>query len=61
MEATATKKIKKERNSGEKLYKFFIYLVLILLAVSIVVPVAWVFMASIKENSEFYGNPEGRW
>ena len=30
---------------------------LITLAVSIIVPVAWVFMASIKENSEFYGNP----
>ncbi len=30
-------------NSGEKLYKAFIYIVLILLAVSIVVPVAWVF------------------
>ncbi len=44
-------------HSGEKLYKAFIYLILILLAVSILVPVAWVFMASIKENSEFYGNP----
>ena len=30
---------------------------LILLAVTILVPVAWVFVASIKENSEFYGNP----
>ena len=39
------------------LYKIFIYVVLIALAISIVVPVAWVFMASIKENSEFYGNP----
>ena len=43
--------------SGEKLYKFFIYLVLILLAVTIIVPVAWVFMASVKQNAEFYGNP----
>ena len=56
-EAIATKELKKEKNSGEKLYKFFIYLVLILLAICIVVPVAWVFMASIKQNSEFYGNP----
>jgi len=40
-----------------KLYKFFIYFVLVALAISIVVPVAWVFMASVKENSEFYGNP----
>ena len=47
--------------SAEKLYKFFIYLVLILLAVTIIVPVAWVFMASVKQNSEFYGNPWARW
>ena len=39
------------------MYKFFIYLVLIMLAVSIIIPVAWVFMASIKQNKEFYGNP----
>lgn len=43
--------------NGTKLYKFFIYFVLFALAISIVVPVAWVFMASVKENSEFYGNP----
>ena len=47
----------KENRAGEKLYKVFIYVVLIALAVCILVPVAWVFMASIKENSEFYGNP----
>lgn len=44
-------------NSADRLYKIFIYLVLGLLAVSILVPVAWVFMASIKQNSEFYGSP----
>ena len=43
--------------SGETLYKIFIYVVLISLAVVILVPVAWVFLASIKQNSEFYGNP----
>lgn len=49
---------KDERNGGNpKLVKVFIYLMLILLAVTILVPVAWVFVASIKENSEFYGNP----
>ena len=42
---------------GEKLYKAFIYVVLITLAITIIVPVAWVFMASVKQNSEFYGNP----
>ena len=40
-----------------KLFKFFIYLCLVLLAMSILIPVAWVFMASIKSNPEFYGNP----
>ena len=40
-----------------KLYKLFIYAALLTLAISIVVPVGWVFLASIKENSEFYGNP----
>lgn len=52
--------MKKEERYGENNYKIekvFIYVVLVLLAVTILVPVAWVFMASIKENSEFYGNP----
>ena len=49
----ATKNLRKNGNSGEKLYKFFIYFVLIVLAITIIVPVAWVFMASIKQNSEF--------
>ncbi|WP_230399341.1 carbohydrate ABC transporter permease [Novisyntrophococcus fermenticellae] len=40
-----------------RLYKAFIYLLLVILAVIILVPVGWVFLASIKENSEFYGNP----
>ncbi|MDH8679394.1 carbohydrate ABC transporter permease [Fusibacter bizertensis] len=50
--------ISKERTSSSgKLYKIFIYFVLILMALSILIPVAWVFMASIKQNVEFYGNP----
>lgn len=47
----------KKNPSGELAYKTFVYLVLVLLAVLILVPVAWVFMASIKENAEFYTNP----
>ena len=47
----------KKTNSADTLYKVFIYVVLITLAVVIIVPVAWVFLASIKQNSEFYGNP----
>ncbi len=37
--------------------RFVIYLVLLILAISIIVPVGWVFLASIKENAEFYGSP----
>jgi len=47
------KKIKSK--STNSLYKIFIYVALITLAVSIIVPVAWVFMASLKSNAEFIG------
>ena len=50
-------KLKNENNSGDRLYKIFIYVVLGLLAVLILVPVLWVFMASVKETVEHYGNP----
>ena len=49
--------MQEKKTSGSRIYKVFIYVALIALAVSIVVPVFWVFMASIKQNSEFYGNP----
>lgn len=45
------------KSSTAKLYKLFIYISLCLLAITILVPVIWVFLASIKENKEFYGNP----
>ena len=47
----------KSHRGSDRLFKFFIYVVLIALAITIIVPVAWVFLASVKENSEFYGNP----
>ncbi len=47
----------KKSMSAERLYKIFIYVALITLAISIIVPVVWVFMASVKHNSEFYGSP----
>ncbi len=50
-------RLKKEVSAGERLYKIFIYFVLGLLAVLILVPVAWVFMASLKETAEHYGSP----
>ncbi|WP_339317271.1 carbohydrate ABC transporter permease [Paenibacillus sp. FSL R10-2734] len=43
--------------ASDKFYKGFIYVVLILLAIIIIVPVAWAFMASIKQDVEFYANP----
>lgn len=46
---------KSKPNSTNSLYKIFIYIALITLAVSIIVPVAWVFMASLKSNAEFVG------
>ena len=48
---------KRDMNAAPKVTKFFIYVVLAVLAIVIIVPVAWVFVASIKQNSEFYGNP----
>ena len=50
-------KLKNASNSGDRLYKIFIYVVLGLLAVLILVPVLWVVMASVKETIEHYGNP----
>lgn len=46
-----------KKATGDKIVKAFLYVALITLAICILVPVFWVFMASIKENSEFYGNP----
>lgn len=42
---------------SKKLYKIFVYLCLFIFALSILIPVAWVFMASIKANPEFYKSP----
>lgn len=42
---------------AQRAYKAFVYLMLALLALSVLVPVVWVFLASVKQNSEFYGNP----
>lgn len=50
---------KKQTNkSGKSMaFRLIIYVVLILLAISVIVPVVWVFLASVKENVEFYGSP----
>ncbi len=46
-----------KRGANSNIVKAFIYLVLALLAITILIPVAWVFVASIKENQEFYRSP----
>lgn len=43
--------------SSEKLVKIFTYLCLSIFALSILVPLGWAFLASLKHKSEFYGNP----
>ena len=50
-------KLNNGNNTGDRLYKLFIYVVLGLLAVLILVPVLWVVMASVKETVEHYGSP----
>lgn len=47
----------KKSHSGEKLYRFFVLTALIALAVTVLVPVLWVILSSVKDNSEFYQSP----
>ncbi len=47
----------KKSNKGDVLYKAFIYVALVTLAILVIVPVGWAFLASLKENPQFYGNP----
>ena len=51
----------KHRKPTSFIYKLFIYVALFTLAISIIVPVAWVFMASLKQNSEFIGANVSPW
>lgn len=53
--------MEKKKRSGNILYKIFIYVALIALAVSIIIPVLWVFMASVKRNAEFIGADVNPW
>ncbi len=46
-----------EKKKQTNLYKIFIYVALITLAISIIIPLGWVLLASIKTNQEFYLNP----
>ncbi|MEF2245137.1 MULTISPECIES: carbohydrate ABC transporter permease [unclassified Paenibacillus] len=49
--------INKKQKNGGSIYKVISYLILSILAVVIIIPVFWAFIASIKQDSEFYGNP----
>lgn len=51
--------MKNQKNlaARDKLFMVLVYAALGLLAIVIIVPVAWVFMAAFKSNTEFYGNP----
>lgn len=43
----------KESKKPLTLSKVVVYILLILLAITIIIPVGWVFVASVKQNSEF--------
>ena len=50
-----------KKKPGKIISKILIYVALFALAVSIIVPVAWVFMASLKKNAEFIGGDVNPW
>lgn len=45
------------QKSGGKFSKTLSYIVLITLTVVIIIPVMWAFIASVKQDAEFYGSP----
>lgn len=53
---TSNSAVQKGTGKG-KIFKSLSYLILILLAVVIIIPVLWAFTSSIKEDVEFYGSP----
>ena len=53
--------MKKENTVSKIIFKVIIYIALIAMTVSIIVPVLWVFMASFKRNAEFIGKGTNPW
>ena len=51
----------KNQKPGSIVGKVIIYVALIVFAITIIVPVAWVFMASFKRNAEFIGKGTNPW
>ena len=50
-----------KKKNGGIISKILIYVALLVLAISIIIPVGWVFMASLKRNSEFIGGDISPW
>ena len=53
--------MKKENTVSKIIFKVIIYIALIAMTISIIVPVLWVFMASFKRNAEFIGKGTNPW
>ena len=53
--------MKKENTVSKIIFKVIIYIALIAMTISIIVPVLWVFMASFKRNAEFIGKVTNPW
>ena len=54
-------KMKKQNPIVKIIFKIIVYAALIAMTVSILVPVAWVFMESFKRNAEFIGQGTNPW
>ena len=53
--------MKKQNPAVKVLFKVIVYIALIVMTISIIIPVAWVFMASFKRNAEFIGKGTTPW
>lgn len=53
--------MKKENTVSKIIFKVIIYIALIAMTISIIVPVLWVFMASFERNAEFIGKGTNPW
>ncbi|WP_346663867.1 carbohydrate ABC transporter permease [uncultured Merdimonas sp.] len=53
--------MKKQNPATRLLFKVIVYAALIIMTISIIIPVAWVFMASFKRNAEFIGKGTNPW
>lgn len=51
----------KNSKPGKIISKILVYIALLTLAISVIIPVGWVFMASFKRNSEFIGADVSPW